>query len=502
MILNKAKQVSFLLIFLYLGGCAVIPEPITVDERQDRAELDLATLFSDQEAVSGPISLYEAMARALKYNTEYRLQLMQQVVSNSELDISRYDLLPQLAVEAGYTNRDNVNASNSLSVTTGTQSLETSSSQDRNITTGRARIVWNVLDFGVSYLRQQQAADQTLIAEEQRRKVIQNIIQDTRRAYWRVIAAERVTEQLEQTVSEVEQAVETSEQMQEEGVSDPLTTLNYRRNLLRTLGRLVRTRDQLELARSELAQLMNLPPASEYDLELPNEKTINADIVGKEIVGLQKYALIHRPELIELDYSSRIVEKDGKITKLELLPGVTFSSGLNYDSNRFLLNQNWYDIGVQVSFDLMRLARLPVLNQLQTQRKEVVDLQRKALTSAVMTQVELAIRTFITTDRDYQIAKKTAVIEQLRLQQFLAQKESGTGEKLDLVLSNADTLLASLEQYQRYADVQDNFGAILNSLGINPLPDTVEDHDLPTLSQNIQTYFEQQLPQQLSQTLN
>jgi outer membrane protein len=37
-----------------------------------------------------------------------------------------------------------------------------------------------VLDFGVSYYRAQQKADQILMAEERRRKVIQNVLQDVR----------------------------------------------------------------------------------------------------------------------------------------------------------------------------------------------------------------------------------------------------------------------------------------------------------------------------------
>ena len=46
---------------------------------------------------------------------------------------------------------------------------------------------WNLLDFGVSYYRARQQADQVLIAEERKRKVVQNILADTRNAYWRAL---------------------------------------------------------------------------------------------------------------------------------------------------------------------------------------------------------------------------------------------------------------------------------------------------------------------------
>ena len=42
----------------------------------------------------------------------------------------------------------------------------------------------------MSYFNARQQADRTLIAEEQRRKVVQGLIQDVRRAYWRAASAQ------------------------------------------------------------------------------------------------------------------------------------------------------------------------------------------------------------------------------------------------------------------------------------------------------------------------
>jgi hypothetical protein len=50
-----------------LSSCAIKPIPLTTDEVRSRAQEDRAVLTKDQEPVSGPIDLYEAMARALKY---------------------------------------------------------------------------------------------------------------------------------------------------------------------------------------------------------------------------------------------------------------------------------------------------------------------------------------------------------------------------------------------------------------------------------------------------
>ena len=55
---------------LLTGGCAVLPEPVSDHEFQVTAQKNIAAVSSDQVPVDGPIDLYEAMARALKYNLQ------------------------------------------------------------------------------------------------------------------------------------------------------------------------------------------------------------------------------------------------------------------------------------------------------------------------------------------------------------------------------------------------------------------------------------------------
>ena len=67
-------------IALLVSGCAVTPEPISEDERLARASADLEAMFADQEGLTGPITLSEAMARAVKYNLDHRVKLMEEAV--------------------------------------------------------------------------------------------------------------------------------------------------------------------------------------------------------------------------------------------------------------------------------------------------------------------------------------------------------------------------------------------------------------------------------------
>ena len=66
------------------AGCAVTPEPITQEERVQRAAEDMEAMFADQEPLEGPVSLAEAMARAVKYNLDHRVALMEHAVGAVE----------------------------------------------------------------------------------------------------------------------------------------------------------------------------------------------------------------------------------------------------------------------------------------------------------------------------------------------------------------------------------------------------------------------------------
>ncbi len=246
---------------VFFSGCAVTREPLTSQEVEQRVEDDVMAMQADQQPVGvEPITLHEAMARAIMYNLDHRLKMMEITLANKNLDVSRYDLLPEITASAGYSARDNELASYSESMADGTESLTSSTSQEKSNFTADLKVVWNVLDFGVSYLRTQQEADQLYILEERRRKVVQNIIQDVRYAYWRAVCAERLVSQMANLLEKSKSALKRSKAMSSEGLTSPKESLEYQRALLENIRLLWEIIQRLSPAKVELASLMNLPP--------------------------------------------------------------------------------------------------------------------------------------------------------------------------------------------------------------------------------------------------
>ena len=146
---------------LLASGCAVTPNPLTLEELKSTKVLRQQALMKDQEPIVRPISLYEAMARAIKYNLDYRVQLFEEALRASETDLAREEPLPDLVANAGFNNRDNFSGSRSSallgSTTVGEQSLVPSTSSERAVGNADLRLSWDILDFGLSYVRAKQS---------------------------------------------------------------------------------------------------------------------------------------------------------------------------------------------------------------------------------------------------------------------------------------------------------------------------------------------------------
>ena len=147
-----------------LAGCAVKPKPLAEAELSHLAGEKLAKVTADQEPIGGAIDLYEAMARALKYNLDFRVESYEKALRSAELDLSHYKLLPKIVGNAGFTRRNRFEASSSFNLLSQTSNFGASTSREKHLRDRDLEISWDILDFGLSYVRARQTADKVLIA--------------------------------------------------------------------------------------------------------------------------------------------------------------------------------------------------------------------------------------------------------------------------------------------------------------------------------------------------
>ncbi|RON02892.1 TolC family protein [Pseudomonas brassicacearum] len=468
------------LLALAISGCAVTSEPIERSVSEQRARSDLASMYKDQEPLSGPLTLHQAMARAVKYNLEGRLKIMEEALAKRQLDLASFDMLPRMALDAGYVGRNNTSAASSQSVRTGTQSLEPSTSQDRDRRVADLTMVWNVLDFGVSYINAKQQGDQRLIVQERRRKVINTIVQDVRSAYWRAVAAERLLKQIDSLMARVDAARDNSQSMSEQRIGDPVQALGYQRSLIEATRQLEEQRRALSLAKTELATLINLPMGTELTLATPEDYPIPELKVG--MASLEQEALASRPELREQDYQTRISTAETRKAMLRLLPGLELSAGGHYDSNSFLVNDKWADYGVKITWNLFNVISAPAAIDVAKAGEEVAKARRQAMSIAVLAQLYVANANYREALRQFQTNQQLSDIDGQILGQLRNRHQAAGIGELELIQGELNTLQADLRRDLSYADLRNAYGQIFASAGLDPLPDQVQSTQVQSIA--------------------
>ena len=467
-----------------LAGCGTVkPEPFTTSDIKTRAASDRVKMYEDQEPITAPLSFEDAAARSLKYNLDYRLKLAEQALASDMLDVSQYDMLPRLLVGAGWNSRNNDSGGTSVGISNGIQTLSPSTSNERSSTSYSAALSWSVLDFGISYYRAKQRADGVLIADERRRKVIQNIMQDVRNSYWRALGAQRMLPRVDVLLAKSQTALARSRQIEDQKLLPQPTVLAYQRALIDAVSQLQQRRQDLELARAELVSLMNIAPGTAFTLADASDEALPP--VPSNIDELERLAMELRPELNEEAYKKRVTLTDLRVAQLSLFPNLSASIGYQYSSNKYLYNNSWIDSGLNLSWNLLKLPQYPALKRAIGDQATVDDLRRYAQGMAVLTQVRIGTQRYGLARMEYDMADQSAKVDGRLLNYSRSAVKTNAEGELELIRSEARALLTEYQRHAAYSQAQAAWGRVYNSVGLDVLPKALDNTTVSGLSKAI-----------------
>lgn len=479
------RLAAIIAIPVFIAGCgAVQPVPYTDDELRERVEQDRQQMFTGHETISGPITFHQATARALKYNLDYRLKLLESALSKDLHDVSTHEMLPRLVANAGYSMRNNDSGGTSIGIEDRQESLRPSTSEERRRWRNDLTFSWSALDFGVSYYRAQQKADQVLMAEERRRKVAQNVIQDVRNSYWRALGAQRLVNEVNDLLHRSKEALEKAKQVEARGLMPKEQVLSYQRALLDAVSMLNLRRQDLELAKAELAALMSLEPGTSFTLADEDEQAL--PMVPTNMDNLELIALQKRPEIMEEWYRKRVTANDIKAAKLLLWPNLTIDAGPNWDTNKYTYNRHWMEAGLRMSWNVLKLTQLPALKRAHEHQNMTDDMRRMSLSMAVLTQVHIGVQRYELALEELKFAEENLRVDEGLLQYARSAQASRLESELEVIRAEARALLTRYQRFVAYSDAQAAWGRVYNSLGLDVLPETIDNHDVNTLAASIQ----------------
>lgn len=483
-----------------LSSCTTRVSVLTSEEALRAGGERLENAYRGQAPVSGPIDLYEAIARALAHNLDYKVAQMSETVAKTDLSMSRQAMWPRLAAQAGYMSRDSYSATQSRDPVTGAQTLQSSTSSDKRLTTADLQVSWNALDFGVGYLRAKQKGNTVLIFGEQRRKAFQNITHEVTHAWWRALAAQRLEPRLEQIRERVVTALERSTQLEAELLRSPMAALEYRRDLLLSLKRVSGLQKELKRARNELARLVAIPPGmlGAAMLQDPGEAPPGNWLPPLYLEDLHRLALANRPELRELGYRERLADLDGKAVVASLLPSLGVSAGPRYDSNSYLVDNEWNEVSAQFSFNLLNLAAIPTARRYAKAARELEYVRSQAMTVAVISQVGIAVQALEAAQEGWCLSRELSTIAREREQQYRARIESASGDELSQIRVEIETLLTELESALVFAELQASVALLMSSIGVDSFPADIGQSDTVKVAEQLRGFHQEGMRERLS----
>jgi outer membrane protein TolC len=322
-----------------------------------------------------------------------------------------------------------------------------------------------------------------LIAEEQRRRVVQVLLQDVRRAYWRAASAQALSARIRTAIRDAEAALPAARKVESEGLRSPVDALRYQKALLDLLRQLESVQELLAVSKTELASLINLPPSQNYSLAVP--RMLQLQIRSMPVREMEETALLLNPDIREQSYQKRISVDETRKSILRLLPGITFTYSPNYDSNSFLTNHHWVAGAARLGGYLNTLLTAPVTIARAEDNELLVDTRREAVSMAVLAKLNIAYQQYLAATREYRRSADLAEVDQRLYQQIANRAITDTQGDLERISAQVSAVFSELRRYQSYADAQAALGRLYATLGLDPVAGEVETLEIAALSRAI-----------------
>ena len=431
------------------------------------AALDMAAYNARVPAVSGPLTLQDARDFALQYNIDIWIAALERKYQHELATQARLKMLPSLIVGIESTQRSRLNAASSQSLATGDESLVPSFSSVKRTDTWDVSATWNLLDFGISFLRARQQGNWLSIAAERERRVRQNITFEVTRAYWNAVTAresaieaERISEEVARTLEKIGRQIDEKTLPEIDGLMREITLLSHQEELRRYKRLYLKDK-------TELATLIGLPPGAEITLaEVDLDEPVAPLAVN--VAELELEALSSRPELFEKDLKEAIFHDEARVALAEMFPSLSLFWRHDRDRNRFLVFNEWNTAGLRAAWDLLAIPH-------QIRRREAVKLQteliakrRIAIAVGILTQLHLSLIDYDEAVERRALARTISDKRHALLVAIERTADAGKSHGGELLEHRMKYLRARAVYLTAHANLMVSRARLLNTIGRNP----------------------------------
>ena len=435
--------------------------------RYTYAAIDMAAYSARAPVITHPLTLSDALDYASRYNIDVWIAAHERKYQHEIATQSLLKMLPSLIFGAESSRRSKFNASSSESLKTREQSLEPSFSSEKQTDRWDVQAVWNLLDFGISFLRARQQENRVSIAMERERRIQQNLALEVTGAYWRAVAARESAMEAARVLQKLEGMLETVRRETEEKTLSQFDGLKREITLLDQLEQLQRYRHAHLAATTALASLIGLPvgaPITLADVDL--DEPVVLFLIDVE--ALETEALRSRPELFERDLEEAISRDEVRVALAEMFPSVSLFWRRDEDRNKFLSFEQWSSAGLRASWNLLAIPHQIKYREAVKLQTELVKKRRTAIAVAILTQLHLSLIGYAEAADRREIVQTIATKNRALLNALQTAVNNGRSHQGELF----DQRLKYLRTRARYLGAHVNLmlsGArLLNTVGRDP----------------------------------
>lgn len=419
-----------------------------------------------------PLTLDHAVAVGLANNLDLRVSRFMERIADRTAMSEKLKMLPRFDVRGVYSERNEFIQREYVDPDTGEVSLSNTISQDRTTRTLDLTLSWNILDFGLSYLRSRQAAYQTQIRRMERVRQAQTLSMDIASAFWYSVLSEQDLQYVREIEDRVRQYKSAADDLVRSRRLDPIVAKEMERQLMNLTISAADLQAEIASARVDLSRLLGLAPATRFDLasgdDLVDRRLETIPEPGElSAERLEEIALRNRPELYSADLRVEVQRDQVRAALLDMFPGIELNASYHYDGDQFLANNDWYSAGTQFVAGLLELPSKYANWNAQKMTAEMTRVQRLLLTAGIVAQVHVALQDFHVKRKQFELKESALGVSEDLRDMSLERNRAGMIGFSDTVVARRmmESFLARLERNRTAVALMNAYHTLLVSLG-------------------------------------
>jgi len=468
------------LLTVVLWGCRYQKELGMHSARYEHAVFDLSFFDENTKCITKKLTLDEIIEIAINNDLDLEVKRQRIRVQREIATAEALNMLPDLIFDGEFSKRDNSPAATSLNLEPPHSPLSPPSiSSDKTSLFGNVSLIWNLLDFGLSFYTARQTAHQINIDYLEYERAKQNLILRVVRAYWKAASSYNAIITAIPLVQELRAQRELLKDQISEGIY--LSDIDAYSKLARFYQREIQLKGfndrndssdptqgyekEYENALADLGSFMGVRPGFHFEVvfdfqDLPFEVVIPSE---EELEGM---ALMYRPELYQNDTQLLITRDDVRKALLQQFPALSFFDTAFYDRNTFLVNHTWLLAGIELTWNLLKTPHYFFEQRRFEKEVGFVKRERLFLSMGIIVQVNLGRILSDQNKEQYLLVRNTSYAQEKLTDIVHRQALLGKKSESDDLNARVDAALAKVNAMKVYAELQNSLETLNNAVGM------------------------------------